>query len=125
MPVPFKEFKEFEALQSEYEQYRNFIYSVAVKIANSKDNRNEFEKAILKKIMVYKIYKASEMDNEDSEINNCELLELWNIHELLNIKNPFDLEFSEIVIKIIYARFPTNGFSEKIESIKNMLSFAR
>ena len=92
MPVPFKEFKVFEALKSEYEQYRNFLYSVAVKIANSKDNRNEFEKAILKKIMVYKIYKASETD---------------------------------IVIKIIYARFPTNGFSEKIEIIKNMLSFAR
>lgn len=121
-------FKEFGALKSGYEQYRRFLYSVAGKIANSKDNRNEFEKVILKKIMVYKIYKASKTDNEDSEMNKSELIELATVYGRLNINCSFYSEFLNIVIEILSSSKPKikeSIFSEKIEIIKKMLSFAR
>lgn len=107
-----------------YKQYINFLLSVAVKIANSEDNRNEFEKVILKKMMIYKIYKASETCDEDSKMNKRELLELACIYGQLNLKSSFYSEFLNIIFEIL-GTIENKNYFKKIEIIKEMLSFAR
>lgn len=119
---------EFKSVSDEYLRYHRFIYSVAIKIARSEDNRNEFEKVLLKKMTIYKIYKAGKTDNEDSEMNKRKLLELATIHNFLNLKSSFYSEFLSIIVEIICCsktKIKESTFSEKIEIIKNMLSFAR
>lgn len=119
-------FKEFEMPYLMYKQYENFLFSTAVKIANSEDNRNEFEKVILKKMMIYKIYDVSKTNNEESALNKIELIELWNIYVRLNIHTSYHQDFLEIIMKIIRpSRLFRFNFSKKIEIIKKMLSFAR
>lgn len=109
-----------------HKQYINFLASVAVKIANSEDNKNEFEKVILKKMMIYKIYKASKTCDDDSKMNKRELIELACIYGRFNLNSSFHSEFLNIIFEIIgTTRIESKNFSKKIEIIKEMLSFAR
>ena len=111
---------------SEYRSYIDFIYSVAVKIKTSNDNRNEFEKVILKKIKIYKIYDVCKTDNKDSKMNKIELLALWHIYEHLSICFSIHQDFLKIIIRIMYAsQLPKLGFLRYIEIIKKLLSFAK
>ena len=111
---------------SEYRLYTDFLFSVAVKIKTSNDNRNEFEKVILKKIKIYKVYDVCKTDNKDSKLNKIELLALWHIYEHLNFCFSIHQDFLKIIIDITHAsQLPKLDFLRYIEIIKKLLSFAK
>ena len=99
------------------EHYLHIIRRISAKIDIEK-----YEKLILKKMKIYKIYDVSKTENADSDSNLKDLFCLFYIYQCLEMRKKDELWYHDSIQKLI---FTVSSNCEKYISYKYIEKYGR